>query len=351
MYAPDSLLILVVEDEKALRSDIAEELEEAGYRVLAAADGQQALDFLADTTPDLLLCDITMPVLDGYQLLNILRRQHPELAATPFVFLTALSEPRKVIDGKLSGADDYLIKPIDYDLMLATIEAHLRQVKRIRRRHDDEITTLRSAVSGLSGGGAEHALDLITLGIVLLGEQGKLVHANRAAHEMANDADLIRISTAGIRALDSRSNRTLRQAIADTLAAAQNAEEKVAGVMLQQVQDNSSTSVLACAIPQTESSLSRNPHVALFLSASGRRKRAPETLLMELFDLTPTEARVAGALASSARASDVAAELGVSQTTIAFHMRNLFRKTDTHRQADLIALILAGPMMCRVPDD
>lgn len=351
MNSPDSLLILVVEDEKALRHDIVEELEEAGYRALAAADGQQALDLLADTTPDLLLCDVTMPVVDGYELLNILRRQRPELAATPFVFLTALSEPREVIDGKLSGADDYLIKPIDYDLMLATIEAHLRQVKRIRRRHDDEITTLRDAISGLSGGGAKHALDLIALGIVLLDEQGKLVHANRAAHEMASDADCIRVSTEGIRALNPRSNRALRHAIADSLAAAKDAEEKVVGVMLERTQSTNSTSALACAVPQTAPCSSGAPCVALFLSASGRRKRVPETLLMELFDLTPTEARVAGALASSARASDVAAELGVSQTTIAFHMRNLFRKTDTHRQADLIALILAGPMMCRVPDE
>lgn len=66
---------------------------------------------------------------------------------------------------------------------------------------------------------------------------------------------------------------------------------------------------------------------------------------MELFDLTPTEARVAGALAGSARKADIAEELGITQTTVAFHMRNLFDKTRTHRQADLIALILAGPMM------
>lgn len=68
---------------------------------------------------------------------------------------------------------------------------------------------------------------------------------------------------------------------------------------------------------------------------------------MEIFDLTPTEARVAGSLASGNRAGDVAIELGVTQTTMSFHLRNLFQKTGTNRQADLIALILAGPMMIR----
>jgi len=351
MKGADSVLIFVVEDEQALRNDIVEELQEAGYHVLAAADGQQALDLLADSTPDLLLCDITMPGLDGYELLNILRQQRPELAATPFVFLTALSEPREVIDGKLSGADDYLIKPVDYDLMLATIEAHLRQVKRIRRRHDDEMTTLRGAISGLSGGGAEHALDLISLGIVLLDEQGKQVHINRAAQEMAADADFIHVSTKGVWAVDPLSNRALQHAIAETLDSARAGVEKVAGVMLQHAHETSGTSILACAIPRADPPSSSHPCVALFLSASGRLKRVPEALLMELFGLTPTEAKVAGALASSARATDVAAELGVSQTTISFHMRNLFQKTGTNRQADLIALILAGPMMCRVPDE
>lgn len=347
MSANDPALILVVEDEEALRNDIVEELQEAGYHALAAADGQQALDLLEDTTPDLLLCDITMPGLDGYEVLRALRRQRPELATTPFVFLTALSEPREVIEGKLLGADDYLVKPVDYDLMLATIEARLRQVERIRSRHDDEMTTLRDAISDLSGEGAEQALDLITLGIVLLDARGRLVHANQAAHEMAADADFIQLGAGGVRSLDSLSERALQHAISEALKATRAAEEKVVGVMLQRAKDACSVSALVCALPRIETPPSGQPNVVLFLSASDRRRRVPEALLIELFGLTPTEARVAGALANSARATDVAAELGVSQTTIAFHMRNLFLKTGTHRQADLIALILAGPMMIK----
>lgn len=343
--ATDSALILVVEDEAALRGDIVEELQEAGYRTEAAKDGEEALSLLADTTPDLLLCDITMPGLDGYDVLRTLRGQRPELNTTPFVFLTALSEPREVVEGKLQGADDYLVKPVDYDLMLATVAARLRQVDRIRSRHVNEITILRHALTGLSGGGAEAALDLIALGVVLLDGHGKPIHINRAAHEMTADADFIHTGTDCIRSPDPLSDRALQRAISRTLAASAAGSEKVVGVMLQRTQDAISVSMLACALSQEKNAPPARPHVALFLSVPDRRKHVPEALLADLFGLTPTEARVAGALARSTRASDVATELGVSQTTISFHMRNLFQKTGTNRQADLIALILAGPMM------
>lgn len=345
-------LILVVEDEAALRQDIIEELEEAGYRTEAAPDGQQALERLAEATPDLVLCDITMPGLDGYGLLAALREDRSDLAATPFVFLTALSEPREVIEGKLKGADDYLVKPVDYDLMLATVAARLRQVERLRHFHAAEIGTLRGALAGLSGGGAERALDLIALGIVLLDRQGRTIHANRAALGMAASG-IWRIGAGGVRAADTLSEPVLQRAISDTLAAAEAGQEQVTGLQLRHAEDAGHMTVLACALPQGAAAPatdpaadhSDRPRLALFLSMPDRRQRVPEPLLMDLFGLTPTEARVAAALAGSTRPVDVATELGVSQTTIAFHMRNLFQKTGTNRQADLIALILAGPMM------
>lgn len=346
-HTPQSPLILVVEDEQALRCDIVEELQEAGYRTSAAKDGQEALDRLTEVAPDLLLCDITMPGLDGYDVLRALRKQRPELAATPFVFLTALCEPREVVEGKLLGADDYLVKPIDYDLMLATIAARLRQVGLIRSRHDDELATLRGALAGFSGAGAERALNLIALGVVLLDERGKLVHSNSAAHEMAAESDFVHFCADAVRSLDPLSDRALQRAICEARTAAMDGKEKIAGVMLQREQDAGAVSVLTCALPREGVHKAGHPAIVLFLSAPDRQKRVSETLLMDLFDLTPTEARVAGALANSSRSADVAAELGVSNTTIAFHMRNLFQKTGTNRRADLIALILAGPMMIK----
>ncbi len=338
-------LILVVEDEAALRADIVEELQEAGYRTAAASGGHEALELLSGTVPDLVLCDITMPGLDGYGLLSALRKERPDLAATPFVFLTALSEPRDVIEGKLMGADDYLVKPVDYDLMLATIAARLRQVARIRHHHGDEIETLRQALAGLSAGGAERALDLIALGIVLLDARGRVLHANRAARAMAAQGDFIILSQGAVGAPETPCDRMLQQALTGALEAARAGVEKVTGVRLQGRADATAVSALVCALPPTADLPAPQPRAAVFLSPPARERRVSEPLLMELFGLTPAETRVATALAGGARPSDMAVELGVSQTTIAFHMRNLFQKTGTHRQTDLVALILAGPMM------
>ncbi|WP_306152889.1 response regulator [Roseovarius sp. MMSF_3281] len=343
----DPPLIFVIEDEDALRRDIVEELQESGYRAIEAANGEAALRKLSDATPDLVLCDISMPGLDGYGVLESLREMPPELATIPFVFLTALSEPQKVVEGKLLGADDYLVKPIDYDLMLATIGARLRQVERIREHHHDELATLRRALAGLSGKGAVQVLDLVALGVVLLDGAGRLLHANSAAYDLATTADCFRIQGEGVTPLDQVSGRAFRRAMYETLKAAKAGDDKVVGIQLHSVTGKGALSSLACALPAQENDPPDAPAMALFLAAPERRSRAPETLLMDLFGLTPTEARVAGALANGARTVNVAEELGVSQTTIAFHMRNLFQKTGTNRQADLVALILAGPMMIK----
>lgn len=201
-------VILCIEDEAQLRRDIRDELVEAGYGVIEAGDGRQALEKLQQIRPDLILCDISMPVLSGYDVLMKVQDKGPDYAAIPFVFLSALADSRHVIDGKRLGADDYLVKPIDYDLLLATVEARLRQVDRIR-----------------------------------------------SARPVAPDA-------------------------------------------------------------------------------------ADFAMLAETFGLTPTEIRLAEALTQGRKLARIAADFDVSRSTIAFHMRNIFQKTGTGRQAELVALLL-----------
>lgn len=292
-------LIFVVEDEPALLRDILEELHEAGYRTLAAEDGQAALELLVGITPDLVLCDITMPKLDGYGLLAALRAERPDLAATPFVFLTAMSEPQEVIEGKLQGADDYLVKPVEYDLLLATVSARLQQLVRIRGQQNTEIDSLRSALAGLSSSGPQQVLDLITLGIVLLDARGSVVHANNSARAMAQEAAFFSIWHGTPRAVDPLCNKALRQAITDTLRAADAGIEKVTGVILTGKEQ--SLSALVCSLVPSPDNEATQPHAALFLSPPTQAKKVSEQLLIDLFDLTPTEARVASSLTRGAR--------------------------------------------------
>src|SRR5690606_20677631 len=209
---PDRPIVLCVEDEDDLRRDIADELIEAGYEVIEARDGGQALELMRTARPDLILCDISMPGLNGYEILKAVQASGPDHADIPFVFLSALGDPREIVQGKRLGADDYLVKPIDYDLLLATVQARLRQIARIR-----------SAQPAKSAG-------------------------------------------------------------------------------------------IDAAAPSAA------------------------------FGLTPTEARVAKALAQGRPLAQIAIDFSVSRTTVAFHMRNIFHKTGTRRQAELVSLLLQVPI-------
>ncbi len=128
--------ILCIEDESELRQDISEELEEAGYAVLQAVDGKEGLEMIRNHKPDLVLCDITMPKMNGLQLLREVRQNFPLLAEMPIILLSALADRQRVVEGLNEGADAYLTKPIDYDLLLIRIQTSLRQMERIKHKNE-----------------------------------------------------------------------------------------------------------------------------------------------------------------------------------------------------------------------
>jgi len=119
--------ILCVEDEALLREDIVEELENDGYNVLQAADGREGMEMILKHEPDLVVCDITMPHMNGHELVKMLRDEHSRFADTPFIFLSALADRDDILEGLNIGADDYLTKPIDIDMLLGKIKTSLRQ--------------------------------------------------------------------------------------------------------------------------------------------------------------------------------------------------------------------------------
>jgi EAL domain-containing protein (putative c-di-GMP-specific phosphodiesterase class I)/DNA-binding response OmpR family regulator len=134
--------ILCVEDEPVILADIVDELRDAGYHVAAARDGNEAMKFLQKKTPDLVISDINMPSINGLQLLEMLRSSKMEAADVPFIFLTAYGDRSDVITGRKLGADDYLVKPIDFDLLLTTVESRLQGVRRARRALEARIKEL-----------------------------------------------------------------------------------------------------------------------------------------------------------------------------------------------------------------
>lgn len=118
--------ILIIEDNNDIRENVVEILELAGYSVLEAANGRTGVELAINNLPDIILCDIMMPELDGYGVLYMLNK-NPATAAIPFIFLTAKAERLDLRKGMEMGADDYLTKPFDDMELLNAVESRLKK--------------------------------------------------------------------------------------------------------------------------------------------------------------------------------------------------------------------------------
>src|ERR1700692_4673195 len=122
--------ILVIEDDRETAGLIAEELAERGFDVHVAHDGREGFAAILKFMPDLVLSDISMPVMSGFELLERLTALAPRFGNMPFVFLTALTDRDNELKGRQLGADDYVTKPIDFDMLETIITARLAGVAR-----------------------------------------------------------------------------------------------------------------------------------------------------------------------------------------------------------------------------
>jgi DNA-binding NarL/FixJ family response regulator len=118
--------ILVIEDDAKLRQHYIELLRLEGYAISEARNGRDGIERARREVPDLVLCDITMPEMNGHRVLETLRAE-PRTAHVPFVFLTGWTEREDVRTGMNLGADDYLTKPVEPDELAATIRARLQR--------------------------------------------------------------------------------------------------------------------------------------------------------------------------------------------------------------------------------
>ena len=135
--------ILVVEDEPTLQETLAYNLTRQGYAVETASDGQAALDKARQSQPDLIVLDIMLPVLDGFEVCRVLRQE----MNTPILMLTARDDEIDRVIGLELGADDYITKPFSMREFLARVKAQLRRVRLIREEIDTEAAQPREALN------------------------------------------------------------------------------------------------------------------------------------------------------------------------------------------------------------
>ena len=151
--------ILIIEDNDDIRESTAEILELTGYEVLQASHGKAGVELAQQHIPDLILCDIMMPELDGYGVLYLLSKT-PDTATIPFIFLTAKAERVDFRKGMEMGADDYLTKPYDDIELLSAIESRLNKKEKQQAFYSQQLKNMENLALA-SGSGAEELKALI----------------------------------------------------------------------------------------------------------------------------------------------------------------------------------------------
>jgi DNA-binding response OmpR family regulator len=149
--------ILVVDDDDDIRALVGELLERAGHGVIKAPDGESALKLFYSRQPDLVVLDVSMPGLDGWEVLNRIR----ELSDVPVLMLTARAEELEKVRGLRAGADDYVTKPFGGQELLARVDATLRRGRsapQAQETYADDFLTVDFAQRKVTAGGVELAL-------------------------------------------------------------------------------------------------------------------------------------------------------------------------------------------------
>jgi putative two-component system response regulator len=142
--------LLIVEDNHILRKGLQEMLAFEGFTVITAINGQDALEQMTNLGPDLILSDISMPIMDGYDFFRAVR-DRAEWVAIPFIFLTARGDREDIMAGRDLGAEDYLVKPLSRDELLTAIRARLArsrqlQMAQLQKAYQDSLTMLANAI-------------------------------------------------------------------------------------------------------------------------------------------------------------------------------------------------------------
>lgn len=165
-------VLLLVEDEEALREELAEELADMGYEVHAAKDACEAEELLAKYRPGVVVCDVILPDKSGFELLESLLARKALPDTTAFLFLTALSDREPELRGLRLGADDYLCKPVDLDLLQIKIEKVTALAARSTAQPTDvagltniHLSPRERQVLGYIGNGHQTAAIAFSLGI------------------------------------------------------------------------------------------------------------------------------------------------------------------------------------------
>ena len=172
--------ILIVDDNPHVLKLLRISLEKAGYEVHTAENGDQGLEITQKVKPDLIVSDVMMPETDGIEFCWMIR-ENSEIPMVPFIFLTSLSDKEMEIRGFRAGADEYLVKPVDRNVLLDKVRTLLNRAKRVKSMDDEEAPQMKGFEGNLADLSLAEVVQLLNLNkrsgtLEVIGEKsGKII--------------------------------------------------------------------------------------------------------------------------------------------------------------------------------
>ncbi len=196
--------VLCVEDEHEIRDTIAEILRDEGFEVIEAVNGREGFERFLEHKPNVIVSDIMMPEVDGYGLLKLVRESRDKNNNVPFIFLSALGQKENIVKGVNLSANDYLIKPIDFEILIAKVREKASSALKLQKAHDMGIKNIKSQIATILPAEISSYLNSITQLSKILKEEpyGPLPHRRYLEDISKIYFDSIKLKSAIANALD-----------------------------------------------------------------------------------------------------------------------------------------------------
>lgn len=285
--------VLVIDDTPANLSLLLDTLELSEYEVLVAESGPAALEMISEAPPDIILLDVIMPGMDGYETCRLLK-DNPTWASIPVIFMTALDDPDAKVRAFASGAVDYITKPIYAPEVLARLAAHLK-IHFLQQQLEDELNMRVEAENLLS--------QSLNLAVVLFDTNRRIIFSTRLAEALLHKYD---------DQFDGSTFPDLTESASDQLEVRQFAEKEQRDITMLILQEKDSPPGPGALLP---------------------------------LGLTAREAEVLYWIAQGKSNPDISAILATSVRTVHKHVENIFRKLglETRSAAALTAMEVLRP--------
>lgn len=319
--------ILVVDDDPDILDLLKTPLLREGYQVYTAADGAEALGFLRKHRVDLILSDVDMPNMNGYELVGKVR-EDPSMLEIPFLFFSALDEDENRLRGLELGANDYITKPF----LPKEVCLRVRNVLEHQARREERHANMMAAT-----------LDLIQLGIVVLGDGVHVTVINRLARDIIESKDGLFMRENRICGKDPAITRRIDQMLLEAQSLAVRFDPTMINpIRLPRPSMLREYSMIALPLDVVNSAREDSRAVTLIIHDPEVTASPSAELLSNAYQFTKAEAKVASLLIQGKAINEICEELEVSRNTVCTHLKKLYMKTDTQRQSDFTRLLLGG---------